>query len=99
MTGNDVERALVEVLTEIQTMSGSACPAMDARTCPLRDLPQFDSQLALLATVELGERLQCVIPEDVNVFIDGETNRPRRICDIRDEICAMLATRGSGHGR
>ena len=93
MSGSDVERVIVEVLTEIQTMSGADCPAMDGRTLPLRDLPQFDSHLALLATVELGARLQCEIPEDVNVFIDEETNRPRRIGEIRDEICAMLALR------
>ncbi len=99
MSGNDVERAIVEVLTEIQTMSGADCPVIDSRTCPLRDLPQFDSQLALLATVEIGARLGCEIPEDVNVFIDEETNRPRRISEIRDEVCAMLAPRGTGHER
>ncbi len=99
MSGSEVERAIVEVLTEIQTMSGAPCPAMDGRTCPLRDLPQFDSQLALLATVELCARLQCAIPEDVNVFIDEETNRPRRIGDIRDEICAMFAPRVANHER
>ena len=99
MSGNDVEKAIVEVLTEIQTMSGADCPGMDSRTCPLWDLPQFDSLLALEATVELGARLQCEIPEDVNVFVDEKTNRPRRIGEIRDEICAMFAPRGSGHGR
>jgi hypothetical protein len=99
MNESDVERAIVEVLTEIQTMSGAACPAIDGHTCPLRDLPQFDSQLALLATVELAARLQCEIPEEVNVFIDEETNRPRRIGEIRDEICTMLSPRGTGHGR
>jgi hypothetical protein len=99
MSGNDVERAIVEVLTEIQSMSGADCPTMDGRTCPLRDLPQFDSQLALLATVELSARLQCEIPEDVNVFVDDETNRPRRIGEIRDQICAMLEPRRTAHER
>lgn len=99
MNTSEVERAIVGVLNEIQAMSGAACPTIDVHTCPLRDLPQFDSQLALLATVELAARLQCEIPEEVNVFIDEETNRPRRIGEIRDEICAMLAPRGAGHGR
>ncbi len=99
MSGTDVERTIVEVLTEIQAMSGQPCPPIDEHTCPLRHLPEFDSQLALLATVELGARLQCEIPDDLNVFIDDETNRPRRIGEIRDEMCAMLASRGSGRGR
>ena len=99
MNPGEVQQAIVEVLTQIQTMSGAGCPTIDAETCPLKDLPQFDSQLALLATVELGARLKCEIPEDVNVFIDEEKNRLRRVGEIRDEICAMLVPRATSHGR
>jgi len=99
MSRSEVERAIVEVLTEIQTMSGQPCPAFDAHTCPLRDLPQSDSQLALLATVELATRLDCEIPEDVNIFVDDKGERPCRIGEITEKICAMLTPRATNHGR
>jgi hypothetical protein len=99
LTASEIERKIVEVVTEIQRMTGHPCPVIDAQTCPLKDLVQFDSQLALLATVELGARLSFEIPDDVNVFVDTEVNRPRRISQIRDEICAMLSPKVTTHGR
>lgn len=96
MTREDMERIILDVLTEIQNMSGADCPDMDGTTCPLQDLPQFDSQLALLATVELCARLEYEIPKDVNVFVDEEA-RPRRITEIRDAISTMIAPKGTDH--
>jgi hypothetical protein len=99
MSGSEVERTILEVLTKIQAMSGQPCPAIDGHTCPLRDLPQFDSQLALLATVELATRLNCEIPEDVNIFVDDKGDQPCRIGEITEKICAMLTPRATNHGR
>ena len=99
MNGNEVEQTIVEVLTKIQAMSGLDCPAIDSRTRPLWDLPQFDSLIALVATVELAARLNCEIPEDVNIFVDDKGERPQCIGEIRDRICAMLAPRAATHGR
>lgn len=94
MNGRDIERAIIEVLTEIQTLSGAEHPKMDGSTCPLHDLPQFDSHLALLATVELCARLEYEIPRDVNVFVDED--RPRRIAEISEAISAMIQSKGTG---
>ena len=93
MTQEDVEARLRGVLATILERTGQPTVTLVSTTCPLRDLPQFDSLLALEASVELETELGCVSEE--NLFLDDRTKRPLRIAEIVERLCARLG--GDGH--
>ena len=68
MTKEDLEQLIIEVLSEIQKMAGQPPLEITRQTLPLRDLTDFDSLLALEATVELAHRLEWEI-EEQNIFV------------------------------
>lgn len=93
MTIQELEQVIIEVLVWIQTESGREVPPVDGRTRPIGDLPGFDSMSGLEATVELGQRLGCEIPEDVNLFVNDKGTRALRIEEVARQIEAMLLQR------
>jgi hypothetical protein len=68
-----VRSGLAEVLRHIQVTSSYGEPDIKDTTCPLKDLQGFDSQMGVVATTLLSERLGIEIPPGANVFkADGK---------------------------
>lgn len=89
MTRAMVEERLLKVLKQIQERAGQEPVVLDGTGCPLRDLPQFDSLLALEASVELETELGC--PSEDNLFFDDRTKQPLNVAEIVDRLCTRLA--------
>jgi len=93
MESEAVERVIIEVLVEIQTASGRPNPPIDREAKPIGDVPGFDSLSGLEATVELGARLDCAIPDDVNLFVHERGTRALRVSEIAQRLHRLMAVR------
>lgn len=90
MTRATVLERLLEVLRKIQERSGEQPVALEETSVPLRELPKFDSLLALEASVEIEAELGCA-GED-NLFFDDRTKQPLNVSEIVDRLCSRLGT-------
>ena len=95
MTREAVLKALLKVLKETQERTGQAPVELDETACPLRDLPQFDSLLALEVSVELEDKLGC--RSEDNLFLDDRTKQPLTVGQIGDLLCSRLDATGAEH--
>ncbi len=93
-TKAQITEVVAEVLAEIQASSGREPVAITGQTCPIGDLPDFDSLNGVEATVELADRLGVEIP-GVNVFVNEKGTKALRVSEITDNICSGLPTQGS----
>ena len=85
-----LKQKLIAVLTEIQAASGLPCPPMTDATKPVGDIPKFDSKIWPVATTILATEIGASIPNDVNIFIDPATKRPRSIDETVLFLCELL---------
>lgn len=82
---------IVDVITEIQTICGEPCDRMDEQTCPIGDLPGFDSLRALEATVLLEERLNASIGGQVNLFVSEDGTRSLTIRELSERMNGLIS--------
>ena len=69
MTQSEIENMLIGIVCELQTLSGREEVNVDKDTCPLDDMPGFDSLNGVEATIELASKLGVTI--DLNdVFVE-----------------------------
>lgn len=87
MSQAEAEALVMSVLQEIQTKCGleEITPTHD--TCPLLDMPGFDSLLALEACVELEAKVGVCTEE--NHFI-GDDDQPRTVEGIAASLRSAL---------
>ena len=71
MTQNEIEKLLVEVVCEIQNLSGRVAVPVSNGTRPVLDMPGFDSLNGVEATVDVVDRLQQNL-DFSNVFVDND---------------------------
>ena len=90
MTPQELQNIVCEVLVEIQTQSGREVARVDGRTRPIGGLLGFDSLSGLEATVELSQKLECEIPEDVNLFVNEAGTRALRVEEVARRLEAMF---------
>ncbi|OAO03836.1 hypothetical protein A8B75_09810 [Sphingomonadales bacterium EhC05] len=91
MNANDVKNKLIEVLQEVQALSGEDCPDLDGDTKPTEELREFTSKIFPTATGLLGEAIGEDIPCEENIFIDDETRQPLTINQTAELVCKILA--------
>ncbi len=75
MSPDDVKKALISVLQEIQSISGLDCPPLDGAAIPYKVLPKFDSTVWPVATTLVARKLDIKIPNDAHIF-GGENGKP-----------------------
>jgi hypothetical protein len=81
---------LIAVLGQIQVDSGLECPKLTGSIKPVAHIPKFDSKVWPVATTILATEIGASIPNDVNIFIDESTKRPRSIDEVAVFVCALL---------
>ena len=74
-----VKAKLIEVLTNVQTLSGETCPTVDEGTRPIEALPRFTSKIWPVAAGMLGIALGKSIPCEANLFVDEQSKTPLTI--------------------
>lgn len=89
-----VKETLINVLTQIQALSGLECPELSGAIKPVESLPKFDSKVWLAATTILATEIGATIPDDVNIFIDETTKLPRSIDETATFVCDLLNKQG-----
>lgn len=86
--------AVTEVLRETQRLCGNAEPVLGGHTIPCRDLPGFDSLVAMEAVELLSIAIQIRI-EDDGLFLCDAHGRPRSIDLIVGKLAEMPEIGGS----
>jgi hypothetical protein len=95
MDRQQVQDLLIGVLMQIQVDGGHPLVDMTEDTCPLVDIPGFDSLTAIEATVELGGRLERDIPAE-NIF-NSEDNRLLCLREITERLYDILNPEVDSH--
>lgn len=95
MEQDEVRNTLITVLEEIQRDSGLPCPPLTGALRPLDALPKFDSKVWPVAITILCTKIGRTIPNDVNIFVDSATKRPRSIDETTAFVCELLANQGN----
>jgi hypothetical protein len=94
MTSGEIERVVLEVLRESQTLSGRAWTDLEPTAKPIGDLDGFDSLAGVEATVMLEEKLGCRDLEADSVFVSENGKRALTVKQIAERIANLLAARG-----
>src|SRR5689334_4688994 len=92
MDAKTIRSALVEVLQNIQTASGLACPAISGTTKPIEELPKFDSKIWPVAIGMLGAKLGVLIANDVNIFRREKTATALTVDEAVAIVVALAET-------
>jgi len=72
MNQAEIEKLLIESVCAIQQLSGRETVPVSPNTCPVSDMPGFDSLNGVEATVDALDRLHLDLDFN-NVFVDNET--------------------------
>lgn len=88
MNAGDVQTSLIEILEEIQAISGYDCPPISIDTKPLEALPGFDSLIYPTAAVMLEAKLNIIIPDEVNIFYQ---NKVLNIAEIVELVIGLAS--------
>ncbi len=86
MTIQDAYQLIIEVLTEIQEISGREPAPIDATCVPLNDLLDFGSFNALEATNELAAKSKKDIPLIDNICFDKVKCKPRNVQEMAETL-------------
>ncbi len=82
-----IKEQLIAILSQIQVESGLKCPPLTGSTKPIDTLPKFDSMIWPVATADLATKIGAPIPNEMNIFINETTKRPRSI----DETATVVS--------
>jgi hypothetical protein len=85
-----VKAQLIAVLTEVQETSGFECPTLIGALRPIESLPKFNSKVWAVATSLLADRIDAMIPNDANIFINKLTKKPLSIDETAELVCQLV---------
>lgn len=92
----DIEKALTEVIQNIQQASGLECPPLGSGVVPAKEVPEFSSPVWIAATTMLATKIGAEIPNDENIFVDKDTKEPRSLAEIAKAVCKVAKPKESG---
>lgn len=90
MRTQQIRAALEKVLRDVQLASGRPCPDLTDDLKPVGDLEDFDSLLAVEATVLLEQALDCKLAEGTPFISETGRKRALTVLQIVDRIEAMV---------
>ena len=96
MSIDDLQCIVLDVLREVQTLSGRAWPGLDPAAKPIGSLEGFDSLSAVEATVLVEEKLGCGDLEIESIFVSEDGKRALTVKEIAERIQKLL---GPGRGQ
>jgi hypothetical protein len=75
MNPDDVTKALISVIKDVQMRAGLTCPDLGPTSVPPKIVPKFDSTVWPAVTTLVARKLEINIPNDVHIF-GGEKGKP-----------------------
>jgi len=93
MTRDEVRSVIIEVLREVQQISGREWSDLALDATPIGCLDGFDSLSAVEATVMVEERLGCTIDID-SVFVSDNGKRALTLQEISERLSRLLPSNG-----
>jgi len=94
MSTDDVRTIVIQVLQEVQTVSGREWNGIDASAAPVGTLDGFDSLCAVEATVLVEEKLGCRDLDVQSIFVSEDHKRALTVDEISLRISKILASSG-----
>ena len=91
MSRDEIFTKLKEAIYRVQEKSGEGVISIGKKTCPISDLPGFDSLRAVEATVELSDLLGKEIGGDVNLFVSEDGSRALKLYEIVNKIYSLVS--------
>lgn len=90
---NQIGAKVLEVLREVQELSGRTWTDLGSRSKPIGDLDGFDSLTAIEVTVLLEEQLGCRLDKN-NLFVSEDGTRALTLKEVTHRISGLLASSG-----
>ncbi len=94
MSLEKIQTIVLDVLREVQTLSGREWAGLIPDAKPIGQLEGFDSLCAVEATVLVEERLGCGDLEIDTVFVAEDGSRALSVKEIAQRISKLLASKG-----
>ncbi|MCQ3803388.1 MAG: hypothetical protein OXC98_04570 [bacterium] len=92
MNKQEILKRVVQVIVEVQEVSGRSSAGIDASTCPVFGVEGFDSLSGVEATVMLSESLKVELPGNYNPFISEDGKRALSVGEIADSLCSYVGS-------
>jgi acyl carrier protein len=83
-----IQNTVVQAIGKIQSSSGRKLPKVTGATCPLTDIPGFDSLNAVEVSSILSSKLGREVPGDL-MFPQG-SGKPPTVDEIAEKLTAMI---------
>ncbi|HYH95905.1 hypothetical protein [Hyalangium sp.] len=93
-----IESTLIQVHQDIQTSGGFASATVQASTCPLLDLPGFDSLLIPVVFRRVARKLGVTLPADYrvpNLYVTQGGRRRLTIAEIAGEFFQRFSAKAA----
>ena len=90
LTKKQIRAAIEKVLRQVQAASGRECPDITHTTKPIGDLDEFDSLMAVEATVLLEQELNITLAEGTPFISATGRKRALTVAEIIDRIGEMI---------
>ena len=90
MTPETIRAAVLDVLKEVQELSGRTFDGLAVGAKPIGTLPGFDSLCSIEATVLVEQKLGCPPPGASSLFISDDGNRALTLQEISDRIHTLI---------
>lgn len=87
MTKDEIEQTLIDLLKELQVVTGDTSCDVTPATTPITDLGFFDSLLALETTVLLEDKLGASWDQD-SVFVAKDNTKALTVAEIAEKLAA-----------
>lgn len=95
MSVAEIQSIVLQVLQEVQELSGRSWTALAPNGKPIGDLDGFDSLCGVEATVLVEERLGCRDLGVDSVFVSDDGRRSLTVNEIAHRLSKLLATSGA----
>jgi len=82
---------LLEILREVQEMSGRPAEELAEGDTPIGGLAGFDSLNGIEVTTMLAARLKCEISGEVNLFISADGCRALTVREVAQRVKKLLS--------
>src|SRR5260370_42589507 len=94
MSLDEIQNIVIEVLREVQTLSGRSWTGIDPAAPPIGGLDGFDSLCAVEATVIVEEKLGCRDLEVESIFVSDDGKRALTVKEVAQRLSKLLASGG-----
>ncbi|MGH9438105.1 MAG: acyl carrier protein [Terriglobia bacterium] len=95
MTADSIRTAVLEVLEEVQKLTGRPWEDLAPTAIPIDDLEGFDSITAVEATAMIEQKLGAENLNLITAFVSEDGKRPLSIEEVGERISEALKNRGS----